>query len=58
MLIDEIKKIIEEKKIHTVEEVHADTLEMLGGRMIPIRRFLKNYNSGFGLCRASLRWDI
>ncbi|MBU3154523.1 hypothetical protein LL038_07310 [Clostridium estertheticum] len=51
-------KIIEEKKIHTVEVIHADTLGMLGGKMVPIKSFLKNYNSGFGVCRASLGWDI
>jgi len=58
MLIEEIKKRIEEKRIHTVEVIHADTLGMLGGKMIPIKSFLKNYNSGFGVCRASLGWDI
>lgn len=58
MTIDEIKKLIKEKGLHTVEVIHADTLGMLGGKMIPVKSFLKNYNSGFGMCRASLGWDI
>lgn len=57
-MIDKIKKIIEEKGIHTVEVIHADTLGILGGKMIPTKSFLKNYNSGFGICKASLGWDI
>jgi len=57
-LIDEIKKIIEEKGIHTVQVIHADTLGILGGKMVPTKSFLKNYDSGFGVCRASQGWDI
>ena len=57
-MIDEIKKIIEEKGICTIEVIHADTLGILGGKMIPTKSFLKNYNSGFGICKASLGWDI
>jgi glutamine synthetase len=57
-LINEIKKIIEEKQIHTVEIVHSDTLGMLSGKMVPVRSFLKNYDKGFGVCKASLGWDI
>ena len=26
--------------------------------MIPVKSFLKNYSSGFAVCRASLEWDI
>ncbi|MCB2294805.1 glutamine synthetase family protein [Clostridium algoriphilum] len=58
MEIDQIRKMIEEKGIHTVEVIHADTLGMLGGKMIPTKNFLKNYDSGFAVCRASLGWDI
>ena len=57
-MIDKIKKIIKEKGIRTVEVIHADTLGILGGKMIPTKSFLKNYNSGFGVCKASLGWDI
>lgn len=57
-MINQIKEIIEEKGIHTVEVIHADTLGMLGGKMIPTKSFLKNYHSGFAVCRASLGWDI
>ena len=57
-MIDEIKKIIQEKSIHTVEVIHADTLGILGAKMVPTKSFLKNYNSGFGVCKASLGWDI
>jgi len=57
-LIDKIKKIVEEKGIHTIEVIHADTLGTLAGKMIPIKSFLKNYESGFGVCKASLGWDI
>ena len=57
-MIDEIKKIIEEKGIRTIEVIHADTLGILGGKMIPTKSFLKNYDDGFGICKASLGWDI
>ncbi|UZQ51372.1 glutamine synthetase family protein [Clostridium kluyveri] len=57
-MIDELEKIIKEKGIHTIEVVHADTLGILGAKMIPAKSFLKNYKSGFGVCRASLGWDI
>jgi glutamine synthetase len=57
-LIDKIKEIIEEKDIHTIEVIHADTLGILGEKMIPSKSFFKNYNSDFGVCKASLGWDI
>jgi glutamine synthetase len=57
-LIDKINDIIKEKGIHTIEVIHADTLGILGAKMIPTKSFLKNYNSGFGVCKASLGWDI
>ncbi|MFL0197435.1 glutamine synthetase family protein [Clostridium sp. WILCCON 0269] len=57
-MIEELKKTIKEKAIRTVEVVHADTLGILGAKMIPVESFLKNYESGFGVCRASLGWDI
>lgn len=58
MLIDGIKKLIEEKEIHTVEVIHADTIGALAGKMIPVKNFLKNYHNGFAVCIASLGWDI
>lgn len=57
-MIEKIKRIIEEKGIRTIEVVHPDTLGILGGKMIPTKSFLKNYEDGFGICRASLGWDI
>jgi len=57
MSID-IKKIIEEKNISTIEVIYADTLGTLGGKMVPTKSFLKNYENGFGVCKASLGWDI
>lgn len=57
-MIEKIKRIIEEKGIRTIEVIHPDTLGILGGKMIPTKSFLKNYEDGFGICRASLGWDI
>lgn len=57
-MIDQIKKVIKEKDIYTIEVIHADTFGILGGKMVPTKSFLKNYNNGFGICKASLGWDI
>lgn len=57
-MIEKIKKVIQEKNIHTIEVIHADTLGMLGAKMVPVKSFLKNYENGFGICKASLGWDI
>lgn len=57
-MIDKIREIIEKKGIHTIEVIHADTIGILGGKMIPAKSFLKNYDNGFGICKASLGWDI
>jgi len=54
----EIKKFIEENKIHTVNLGFADINGVLRGKTLPARHFLKIAESGTGLAKAPFAWDI
>lgn len=54
----EITDILKEKNIKTIEVIYADTGGSLAGKMVPTESFLKNYQNGFGVCKASFGWDI
>lgn len=56
--VSEIQKIIEEKKIQTIEAGFGDLQGSLRGKRIPARQFLKILEPGFNLCKAALAWDI
>jgi len=58
MDISDIKRIIEENSIHTVEVGFADLPGVLRGKRIPSTHFLRAVDSGFALCKAALAWDI
>lgn len=58
MGLAEIKKFIEENKIHTVNLGFADINGVLRGKTLPARHFLKIAESGTGLAKAPFAWDI
>ena len=58
MSLSEIRKIIEENDIHTVELGFADIPGVLRGKRIPARRFLSILETGVSLSKAVFAWDI
>jgi Glutamine synthetase len=58
MSIEIIKRIIEEKKITTVEVGFIDIAGVLRGKRIPARHFLKTAETGTGIAKAPFAWDI
>ncbi len=58
MELKEIKRIIDENKIHTVEVGFADINGVLRGKRLPSRYFLKNAETGTALAKAPFAWDI
>ncbi len=58
MSIENIKKYIEENNITTVEVGFADIAGVLRGKRLPARHFLKIAETGTGLAKAPLAWDI
>lgn len=58
MTLTNIKKFIEENKIHTVELGFADINGVLRGKRLPARHFLKIAQSGTGLAKAPFAWDV
>lgn len=58
MGLNEIKKIIQENNIDTVEIGFADIPGVLRGKRIPVRQFLRNVDKGFSLAKAVFAWDI
>ncbi len=58
MSIEIIKRIIEEKKITTVEVGFIDIAGVLRGKRLPARHFLKIAETGTGIAKAPFAWDI
>lgn len=58
MAIDDIKKIIDDHGIHTVEIGFADIAGVLRGKRVPSQHFLRSAESGIAFCKAVLAWDI
>jgi glutamine synthetase len=57
MDIDEIRRICEERAIHTVECAFPDTHGIPRGKRIPVRHFLDVAHRGFDIANAALVWD-
>lgn len=58
MSVADVKKFIEENRIHTVEVGFADINGVLRGKRLPARFFLKCAEEGTGMAKAPFAWDI
>ncbi|MDR2755374.1 MAG: glutamine synthetase family protein [Planctomycetaceae bacterium] len=56
--LEQVKKIILERNIHSVEIGFADINGNIIGKRLPARFLLEHLTAGTGLCRAPLTWDI